>query len=63
MQAPSAGNQQPWEFVVVRDKEILKSVPSFHPFALVPIGFAKNERKQVQSRYNESKIRLNKWKV
>lgn len=23
MQAPSAGNQQPWEFIVVRDKELL----------------------------------------
>lgn len=24
MQAPSAGNQRPWEFIVVKDKEILK---------------------------------------
>ncbi len=37
MQAPSAGNQQPWKFVVVRDKQILKSVPNFHPYAqMVP---------------------------
>lgn len=139
MQAPSAGNQQPWEFIVVRDKKILSAVPSYHPyahmvpeadvailvcgdierekhkgfwvqdcsaatqnmliaiqalglggvwlgiypnesrvenmrslfeipatsivpFALIPIGFAKNERSHFQSRYNESKIRMNKWK-
>jgi nitroreductase/catechol 2,3-dioxygenase-like lactoylglutathione lyase family enzyme len=37
MQAPSAGNQQPWRFVVVRDKNILKEVPSVHPYAaMVP---------------------------
>jgi len=26
MQAPSAGNQQPWEFIVVQDKESLKTL-------------------------------------
>ena len=26
MQAPSAGNQQPWEFIVVEDKEMLKKL-------------------------------------
>jgi len=35
MAAPSAGNQQPWEFVVVRDRETLAAVPSFHPYARV----------------------------
>lgn len=33
MMAPSAGNQQPWHFIVVRDKEKMKQVPDFHPYA------------------------------
>lgn len=32
MLAPSAGNQQPWQFIVVRDREKLDAVPSFHPY-------------------------------
>lgn len=37
MAAPSAGNAQPWRFVVVRDRELLAAVPSFHPYArMVP---------------------------
>lgn len=32
MMAPSAGNQQPWQFIVVRDQEKLKAMPEFHPF-------------------------------
>jgi len=31
MAAPSAGNQQPWHFVVVRDREILKKLEDIHP--------------------------------
>lgn len=33
MAAPSAGNQQPWEFVVVKNKETLKAITEFHPYA------------------------------
>ena len=33
MSAPSAGNEQPWAFVVVRDREILNKVPSINKFA------------------------------
>jgi len=33
MYAPSAGNQQPWHFVVVDDRALLDAVPSFHPHA------------------------------
>lgn len=33
MQAPSAGNEQPWEFVIIRDKEIMKKITSFHPYS------------------------------
>jgi nitroreductase len=33
MIAPSAGNAQPWQFVVITDKSVLSQVPSIHPFA------------------------------
>ena len=33
MQAPSAGNQQPWEFFVVTDKEKIKALADTNPFA------------------------------
>jgi len=33
MSAPSAGNQQPWQFVVVRSQEILDAIPTVHPHA------------------------------
>ena len=32
MAAPSAGNQQPWQFVVIRDRGILDAVARFHPY-------------------------------
>ena len=31
--APSAGNQQPWHFIKIDDKEILKGFIKFHPHA------------------------------
>jgi len=33
MAAPSAGNQQPWEFYVVTDKEKIKSLSECSPYA------------------------------
>ncbi len=33
MQAPSAGNAQPWHFIVIRDKKILSEIPKFHKTA------------------------------
>jgi len=30
MAAPSAGNSQPWHFIVVRDREKLKEIGTFH---------------------------------
>jgi nitroreductase len=33
MSAPSAGNEQPWHFVLIDDLEILSKVPSFHNHA------------------------------
>jgi nitroreductase len=32
MQAPSAGNEQPWHFVVVKNRENLKKLASLHPY-------------------------------
>lgn len=33
MSSPSAGNEQPWEFVVITDRNILCAIPKFHPYA------------------------------
>lgn len=33
MQAPSAGNQQPWEFYVVTNKDIIKKLSECSPYA------------------------------
>jgi nitroreductase len=35
MAAPSAGNEQPWEFVVLRDRKTLNAIPKFHPYSLM----------------------------
>lgn len=35
MSAPSAGNQQPWHFVVITDRKILDRIPEFHPHSLM----------------------------
>ena len=33
MQAPSAGNQQPWEFYVIRDREMLERLAGVTPYS------------------------------
>ncbi|MFH0893281.1 MAG: nitroreductase family protein [Bacteroidota bacterium] len=33
MYAPSAANQQPWGFVVIKDRNILNQIPTVHPYA------------------------------
>lgn len=47
MQAPSAGNQQPWEFIVVEKKETLRKLSEVSPYskllanapiAIIPVG-------------------------
>ncbi|GAB1535536.1 nitroreductase family protein [Geovibrio sp. ADMFC3] len=44
MSAPSAGNSQPWAFVVIDDESTLREVPSIHPygamFSQAPLGIA-----------------------
>lgn len=37
MSAPSAGNQQPWHFIVINDRKLLDRVPEFHPHSLMCI--------------------------
>jgi nitroreductase len=33
MASPSAGNLQPWQFLVIKDREILDKVPDIHQYA------------------------------
>jgi nitroreductase len=33
MNAPSAGNQQPWQFVIIDDRKLLNEIPKFHPYS------------------------------
>ena len=33
MAAPSARNQQPWEFIVITDPDLLEKIPTINPFA------------------------------
>ncbi len=33
MNAPSAGNEQPWQFIVITDRQILNEIPRIHPYA------------------------------
>lgn len=35
MQAPSARNEQPWEFVVIRNRETMLGITSFHPYSMM----------------------------
>jgi len=42
MSAPSAGNQQPWHFVVMQERAILNEIPKIHPHSKMlpeaPVG-------------------------
>ena len=33
MAAPSAGNEQPWHFIIITDRRILNEIPKFHPYS------------------------------
>lgn len=33
MAAPSAGNEQPWQYIVIRDRETMNAIPKFHPYS------------------------------
>jgi nitroreductase len=32
MAAPSAGNRQTWEFLIIKDRKVLDSIPDIHPY-------------------------------
>jgi len=32
-QAPSAHNRQPWEYIVIKEKEAINEIATFHPYA------------------------------
>jgi len=38
MAAPSAGNQQPWQFVVIRDRATLTAITEVHPYSTMLPG-------------------------
>lgn len=50
MQAPSAANQQPWEFYVVTNKEKLEALSKVHPYA----GMTKNAPATIVSVYRKN---------
>lgn len=33
MSAPSAGNEQPWHFIIIEDRKVLNELPRIHPYA------------------------------
>ncbi len=33
MAAPSAGDERPWHFIVLRDRTVLDAIPAIHPYA------------------------------
>ncbi len=49
MQAPSAGNQQPWEFFVVTDRKKLDALSNVHPYA----GMVKDAPLAIVSAYRK----------
>ena len=40
MSAPSAGNEQPWQFVVVTERRLLNEIPKHHPHSSMVPGAA-----------------------
>ena len=38
MAAPTAGNQQPWEFIITRDKADMEAITKVHPYANSLLG-------------------------
>ncbi len=49
MQAPSAGNQQPWEFFVITEKAKLEALSGVHPYA----GMVKDAPAAIVSAYRK----------
>ena len=62
MAAPSAVNQQPWEFYVVTDKAVLEKVAealslpeTLKPFTIVPFGYPAKKNPQ-PDRFDEQRV-------
>jgi len=53
MQAPSATNQQPWEFIVVDDKDTIVKLADFSPYAKMlpgaPLAFVVLEKQGMRA--------------
>lgn len=69
MQAPSAGNQQPWEFYVITNRDILEKLSKISPYAgpaaRAPIAIAAAVRNECEwpqvSDYDVSLAMGNMW--
>jgi nitroreductase len=57
MQAPSAANQQPWEFIVVEDKETLQKLSNAHVYA----GPIKNAPLGIIVLLNEKRLKFKSY--
>lgn len=53
MHAPSAGNEQPWHFIVIKERDTLNEITKYHPYtqmlkeaplAIIPCGDTRNLR-------------------
>ena len=40
MAAPSAGNEKPWEFIILRNKEVMKKITEVHPYSKMLLNTA-----------------------
>ena len=62
MQAPSAGNQQPWEFYVITNRDILEKLSKISPYAGPAAAAVRNECEWPQvSDYDVSLAMGNMW--
>ena len=56
--APSASNKQPWEFIVVKDKQVRKKLSEIHPYAIFvaesPVVFVPLTNPEVHIKYHMS---------
>lgn len=57
MAAPSAGNQQPWEFYVVRDRSMLSSLSQCSPYA----NAAREAPVAIVACYNKDRLRFKEF--
>lgn len=60
--APSASNRQPWEFLIVTEKETREKLASMHPYAKFvsqsPVVFVPLTNPKIHSKYHQSDAAL-----